>query len=306
MKDRYLRIMSIAGVLSVLIVILMGALVTNTGSAYGCGNNWPLCNGQVIPTADKQQTWIEFSHRIVSGIASILTVVQAVWIWIRLKHVRETKFLAIASVFFIFLQAFLGAAAVVWGQSGPVLALHFGISLLSFASMLLIAFIVFEGTGPHARRIAPPIHHGMRWNFILLSIYSYILIYSGAFVRHTGSTLGSTDFPLINGRLFPQPLVSKAGVQYLHRVLAFIILLWLIVTLVVCLKRYKNVPSLSVTLFLSLIFVLLQSVSGIIIIKSHMALYSLILHSLFVTCFFGLLMILLMLSLRKTGGPEHR
>ncbi|GGL44969.1 COX15/CtaA family protein [Sporolactobacillus putidus] len=302
MKDRYLRIVSIAGVLSVLIVVLMGALVTNTGSAYGCGNNWPLCNGQVIPTADKQQTWIEFSHRIVSGIASILTVIQAIWIWIQLKKVKEIRFLAIASVFFIFLQAFLGAAAVVWGQSSPVLALHFGVSLLSFASMLLIAFIVFEETLPRAHRIVPPIHRGMRWNFILLSVYSYILIYSGAFVRHTESTLGCTDFPLCNGRLFPEPLVSKAGIQYLHRVLAFIILVWLIITLIVCLKRYKNIPSLSIVLFISLIFIFLQSVSGIIIIKSNMALYSLILHALFVTCFFGLLMILLMLGLRKTNG----
>ncbi|RYL95438.1 heme A synthase [Sporolactobacillus sp. THM7-4] len=300
MKDRYLRVLSIAGTLSVLLVLLMGALVTNTGSRYGCGTNWPLCNGQVIPTAQAQQTWIEFGHRFISGFAAILVVIQAVWIWLRPGRVREIKFLAIASVFFIFLQAFLGAAAVMWGQSSVVLALHFGISLLSFSSMLLITFVVMEETMPNAHRISPGIHRGMRWNFILLGLYSYVLIYSGAFVRHTESSLGCTDFPLCNGRFFPETLVSKAGVQYIHRALALILLIWLIATLLVCMRRYKRIPSLSRVLLASLVFTLLQIVSGIFIIETDMALIFLVLHALFVTCFFGILMILIMLGLRRS------
>ena len=31
------------------VVLVMGATVTNTGSAEGCGRSWPLCNGQFIP-----------------------------------------------------------------------------------------------------------------------------------------------------------------------------------------------------------------------------------------------------------------
>ncbi|WP_239984808.1 COX15/CtaA family protein [Sporolactobacillus pectinivorans] len=297
-KDRYFRLLSLAAAAAVLIVVLMGTLVTNTGSAYGCGHNWPLCNGQVIPTAQVHQTWIEFSHRAVSGIASILVVILAIWVWIRLKNVWEARFLAISSVFFIFLQAFLGMGAVVWGQSSVVLALHFGISLLSFSSNLLIAFIVCEETLPRARRIIPPLHNGMTWNFILLGIYTYIVIYSGAFVRHTESSLGCTDFPLCNGHVFPEPLISKAGVQYLHRLLALILLVWVILTLVRCLRNYQNAPSLSTILFVSLILVLLQAVSGIFIIETKMALIFLLLHALFVTGFFGLLTILVMLGLR--------
>lgn len=300
MKDRYLRVLSLIGAAAVFIVVLMGTLVTNTGSAYGCGNNWPLCNGQVIPTAQAHQTWIEFSHRAVSGIASILVVIIAIWIWIRLKQVREARFLAVSSVFFIFLQAFLGMGAVVWGQSSVVLALHFGVSLLSFSSNLLIAFIVWEETLPHSRRIVPPIRKGMTWNFILLSIYTYIVIYSGAFVRHTQSSLGCTDFPLCNGRIFPEPLISKAGVQYLHRALALILVIWVILTLIHCMRHYQSTPSLSIILFVSLILVFLQAVSGILIIETKMALVFLLLHALFITGFYGLLMILAMLGLRRS------
>lgn len=299
MSDRNLRYFSIAAALSVLIVVLMGALVTNTGSRYGCGTDFPLCRGQVIPDGGNHKTWIEYSHRFVSGIAGILVFIQAVWIWIRLKKVPESRFLAIASVFFILLQAALGAGAVVWGQSSVVLALHFGISLLSFSSLLLITFIVFEETHPGARRIIPDIHPGMRWNFILMSIYAYLLIYSGAFVRHTESALGCTDFPLCNGEVVPDTLISKAGIQYTHRVLAGVLVIWLIATLIVCLKRYRQIPSLSLVVLIALIFTFLQAVSGIFVILTEMALVFLLLHALFVTCFFGLLMILLMLSLRR-------
>ncbi|RYM07286.1 heme A synthase [Sporolactobacillus sp. THM7-7] len=302
MKDRYLRVVSVIGLIFVFLVVLMGALVTNTGSQLGCGTDFPLCRGQVIPDSQQHQTWIEYSHRFVAGIAAILVVVQAVWIWIRLKKTWEIKFLSVASVFFIFLQAALGAAAVKWGQSSVVLALHFGISLLSFSSMLLITFVVFEETYPGARRIVPEIRRGMRWNVILLSIYSYVLIYSGAFVRHTDSTLGCTDFPLCNGQLTPDTLISKAGIQYIHRFLAFVLLIWLIVTLIVSVRRYKAIPSLSVVMLFALIFTVLQAIAGIFVIQTEMSLVFLMLHALFVTCYYGLLMILLMLTLR----PEKK
>jgi cytochrome c oxidase assembly protein subunit 15 len=42
-------------------VILWGALVRATGSGAGCGNHWPLCNGQVIPLSPRIDTIIEFT-----------------------------------------------------------------------------------------------------------------------------------------------------------------------------------------------------------------------------------------------------
>ena len=45
------------------LVILWGALVRASGSGAGCGNHWPLCNGQVIPVSPGFHTIIEFTHR---------------------------------------------------------------------------------------------------------------------------------------------------------------------------------------------------------------------------------------------------
>ena len=57
-----------------LFVILWGALVRATGSGAGCGQHWPLCNGEVIPQDPATATLIEFTHRTTSGLALLLVV----------------------------------------------------------------------------------------------------------------------------------------------------------------------------------------------------------------------------------------
>ena len=57
-----------------ILVILWGAFVRATGSGAGCGNHWPLCNGEVIPRAPMLETIIEISHRLTSGVLLILVL----------------------------------------------------------------------------------------------------------------------------------------------------------------------------------------------------------------------------------------
>src|SRR5271156_1378727 len=52
-----------------LAVVLWGAFVRASGSGAGCGEHWPLCNGQVIPHAAINATLIEFAHRVTSALA---------------------------------------------------------------------------------------------------------------------------------------------------------------------------------------------------------------------------------------------
>lgn len=62
-----------------LLVILWGAYVRASGSGAGCGAHWPLCNGEVIPRAPAMETIVEMTHRLTSGVALILVVIQLVW-----------------------------------------------------------------------------------------------------------------------------------------------------------------------------------------------------------------------------------
>ena len=61
------------------VVIVWGAVVRATGSGAGCGNHWPLCNGEVIPPSPTVATLIELSHRITSGLSLLMVLVILGW-----------------------------------------------------------------------------------------------------------------------------------------------------------------------------------------------------------------------------------
>ncbi|OPA38138.1 hypothetical protein BHL07_18940 [Bacillus cereus] len=86
-------------------------------------------------------------------------------------------------------------------QSDTVLVLHFDISLISFASILLLTLLVFEVDKKfNARELF--IRKGMRIQFYLHTIYIYAVIYGGALVRHMNASLVCGDFPLCSNADF--------------------------------------------------------------------------------------------------------
>jgi heme A synthase len=46
-------------------LIVLGAVVRITGSGLGCGDDWPVCHGRLIPSLADIATLIEWSHRLV-------------------------------------------------------------------------------------------------------------------------------------------------------------------------------------------------------------------------------------------------
>src|SRR4051794_11133211 len=126
------------------IVLVMGAAVTNTGSAQGCGRSWPLCNGQFVPEFTVS-TAIEYSHRAVTGVEGFLVL--ALTILLVTYRSREAWLLGALMLGTLVLQAALGAAAVLAPQSPYILATHFGVSLAAFSATYLAARLVMERTG---------------------------------------------------------------------------------------------------------------------------------------------------------------
>src|SRR3979409_1640533 len=76
------------------LVLVMGAAVTNTGSAEGCGRSWPLCNGRFVP-AFTVATAIEYSHRAVTGVEGVLVVALAAAMLARWRADRQVVGLAL-------------------------------------------------------------------------------------------------------------------------------------------------------------------------------------------------------------------
>src|SRR5690625_1491993 len=154
---RILKSLSIVSTIGMLFILLGGALVTKTDSGAGCGSSWPLCNGQLIPTDLSPELIIEYSHRLVSTIMGVTVLALSILSWKFLGHVREVKFLAVLSTFFLILQGLIGAAAVKWGQSSFVLAAHLdGKSTRLNSSHVAISYAVFCLT---KKKTEPQLHY---------------------------------------------------------------------------------------------------------------------------------------------------
>ena len=98
-----------------LLVIVWGAYVRATGSGAGCGNHWPLCNGEVIPRAEQLETLIEFTHRLTSGLALILTIGLLVWAFRSFPTGSRVRTFASLTTLFMLTEALLGAGLVLFG-----------------------------------------------------------------------------------------------------------------------------------------------------------------------------------------------
>jgi cytochrome c oxidase assembly protein subunit 15 len=129
-------------------VIVWGAYVRATGSGAGCGNHWPLCNGEFLPTTPQTQTVIEFTHRVTSGVSLVLVAILLIWCWRRTLKGDLPRYSAVAAAVLLFNEALLGALLVLVDRVGGLdrsathalfLCLHFGNTLLLLAALALTA-----------------------------------------------------------------------------------------------------------------------------------------------------------------------
>ena len=217
------RIFANLSCIGMLLVLLAGALVTNTDSGRGCGDDWPLCNGKFVP-AYTVESMIEYSHRVVSGVEGILVAVVFFSIYRKYKQeskaYREPMQYAWYALLFTIVQALMGAAAVMWPQSPPIMAIHFGISLVAFAATLLLVIWCYRDKKGIVENTLFP-RKLMPWA-LAATIYCYVVVYLGAFIRHTESAGGCLGWPLCNGEVVPE-LTGATGIAFIHRVGAAIL-----------------------------------------------------------------------------------
>ncbi|HLS35838.1 MAG TPA: heme A synthase [Bacillota bacterium] len=297
---RTLKWLSVISTIGMLLILIGGALVTKTDSSLGCGNSWPLCHGELIPSEITPELIIELSHRVVSAIVGITVLLLSYLAWKKIGHIRETKFLAFLSVFFLIVQGLIGAAAVVWGQSDFVLAAHFGISLISFAAVFLLTILIFEiDTKFNTKSLYIKKKH--RTEIYALTIYTIIVVYTGALVRHTNANLACLDWPFCdNANLFHiSTFKFEHWVQMGHRVAAGILFIWTIMFFVKVIKHYRNSNVMYYGWMITVGLLTFQVIFGALVIFTLLNLGIALLHALFITCYFGMLSYFILLSTRS-------
>jgi heme a synthase len=96
------------------LVVVWGGFVRASGSGAGCGSHWPTCNGDVVPHSPQMTTIIEFTHRMMSGVALIGVVILCWWAFRLFARGHRLRTLAGASVALLLLEALLGAGLVLF------------------------------------------------------------------------------------------------------------------------------------------------------------------------------------------------
>ncbi|WP_149453612.1 COX15/CtaA family protein [Pasteuria penetrans] len=212
------------------VLLLGGSIVSKTESGDACGRTWPLCQGVLLPEHWSWAMLWEYSHRWVAGVVGILVITVAVLAWRSCGQVRFVRTLVLSSVGFVLLQAILGALTVkVRGplEQKTVLALHFGFSMLAFASTALLTVAIhrlLRRPSEPFSTLSVPLSMGVMVYIGLVAIY--LVAYTGAWVRHMHATLScGMVFPHCHDGLWLPDWTTPAGIHRFHRWMA--ISLWL-------------------------------------------------------------------------------
>lgn len=188
-----MRRLALATLIINLGVILWGAVVRATGSGAGCGDDWPLCRGELLPSEGNTARWIEYTHRVTSGLALLLGL--ALWLGARRASssghpLRRSSFWAFL---FVVVEAGIGALLVLFGWVAQdtsrarlwVMPLHLVNTLLLLAALTLAVH--------HASEARPVRLQGVRPPPLLTAGVFLLLLLTGA----TGAvaTLAATLYP---------------------------------------------------------------------------------------------------------------
>lgn len=242
-------------------VVLWGAFVRASGSGAGCGSHWPLCNGQVVPFEPRIATVIEFTHRMMSGVA--LVAVGALWIWSRVTFPRgdRVRRMAVASVVFLIVEALLGAGLVLFNYVDKnqsvgrafYLSLHLANTLLLLAALALTAWFAREDRG-----------RAQRSRLVMAALAAAMLVS----VTGTIAALGDTLYPATSlAAGLRQDLSGAASfllrLRVLHPAFAIVGAIYFIVVAVIVLRSHP--PALTTKLAIGvLVLALTQLTAGAI------------------------------------------
>ena len=186
---RTFRRVALANVLWLFVIVASGASVRLTGSGLGC-EHWPGCNAgiEVYPTS--YHGYIEFSNRIISGVAVLLTL--ATWLCSLLCHTLKPWVRWVAGLAFAgtLAEAPLGAITVKYDLNPWLVGTHF---LLSLVVLCLGVIVLLEAYGVRGEIL--PVR--LRQLGLVVAVACAGLLVTGALATAAGPHSGSVAVPRI-------------------------------------------------------------------------------------------------------------
>lgn len=213
-----IRWLALAVALAGYLLIVIGGTVRVTGAGLGCGPEWPLCNGRLVPGWDLL-AWIEYVHRLIALAVILLTGAVAVASWRARSPDRWMVRLPLIAAGLVLVQAMLGAITVWTHLEAAVVALHLGVALSYLAVALVLAFRTWF---PALARVAgrSPLRP---WLVAALGAV-FLLMLSGAYTAKRGAGFACPEWPFCGGFWIPTGW-TNVDVHLTHRLIALVAVL---------------------------------------------------------------------------------
>ena len=210
--DSAVRRLSWATLGFTVVVILGGAVVRATDSGAGCGESWPRCDGHILPFTATGATFIELTHRLMSGMLGIALVALIVLVYRRHAKGEPVRRALNWSAGLFVVEALIGAALVLFGwveddaSYGRVaaVAIHLVNTFLLLGALTLTAYFAGGGRPLDLRRDPTRTRLSLTGAAVMLVIGA-----SGA-LNALADTLGDAAPHLLDLRI-AHPMMAIAG-----------------------------------------------------------------------------------------------
>ncbi len=153
-RRRIFQIVVIAGALAAYLTIVVGGDLTASQAGFACQDSWPFCPGGVIPDLSQPGVAIEFTHRVVAFVTSLLILATLIlgFLWFRAD--RRVFSLSVTTFALLFAQVLLGMVTVQSRLDPLVVTAHLAIGTATFAAALVLAVVL--SLSPPARPALEP------------------------------------------------------------------------------------------------------------------------------------------------------
>ncbi len=257
------------------VLIFVGGLVKSTGSELSVPD-WPLAFGKLVPSL-QGGVLFEYSHRVVAGLVSILTLALMLWA-IMCEPRRWVRVLAIVAFALVIGQAILGGITVLFLIPLPIAMAHTATANAFFC--IVVALAIF--TNPWFIDAKPREENATRLPLAKLAgittgvIYMQILI--GALMRHLGAGLAIPDFPTSFGQAVPPLWNEFIAINFIHRCGAVVVTCFVVWTVARVLSRHRDEARLRRPALALILLLTMQICLGAITIWTRRAVFATTAH----------------------------
>jgi len=235
-STRLLLGISIASIVATLVLITMGGVVRVTESGLGCPD-WPLCHGKIIPPMEFH-TLIEYSHRLLANVVSMLVLGLLVVAVMKYRHISIVIRSVTLITLLLVVQVGLGAWTVLAELPAEIVTAHLAVAQTIFSLLVFTGVVAYQ---PKGTTLVDGRHGWGRrdWRMLAWSALAvYLVIISGSYLVGSNAGYACVSWPLCQNLDVVKSGEFLSFVNMFHRLIALILLIIIIRVVVVLWNRY--------------------------------------------------------------------